>query len=790
MTVPRQRSWLLVHCLFAAMLLAAFSPVWVGGRLLAPMDILDQMLLPWRGDTVHPEVHNHFVSDAITQYIPYRWFAHQSIRTDGYVGWNPLNYCGTPQYANTMTTSFDWTIQLHRWLDFWTAWHLGIFLQFWIAGAGMLVFLRSERVSPWGALLGAICYAGNFQFVAWIYHRWALGSFCWMPLVLWSLVPLTRLEWTRGFFARIPLRTLLAPGFLCLAFFGGSLQHSAFVVLAVAGLWAATAWSVGWKASHQTRAFVAFAGLGLIGTGLAAIMFVPCAAAFVVNQSMTGRAEGFGYPGGPLQPLLNLLVYPLFAFPWPMGSPDTLDIWKAFKTDLFNTPFVGFLPAALAVASFFTRRVPLPAKVLMALGFLLPLTPLVAPLYHRVFLVGILGGVWGACAFLEEASSDELRRLARWVGAFLAVILTGWILASVVVAVGFEQLQAVLHEVIRNTVPAVNLAVFPEWYLQRGTEFLKHFPIWNHLLPVGLAIVGVFCLWRNRRSSSRTSLVIALCVLAAAELTLFHIRWVTFSDRWTSPVALDASRDLYPATGMIERLRRYPGAVRLYTDPSTLYATPFPPNTLTTFGIATLRGYDSITDGIMEGAGAPTEDSPHLPDLGVTHALTKEVLTGELWETLDSGDGVFLSRFLVARPLQATSPTRNTRKIAGAKGAQIRISENWHPGWIVDPEGAIEAAPDGALLVEAPFEVVTLRFLPWRADRAWLISVAALVAWLFTLAFRVASQSRTLKVGSKFRYTFNCRALPAENPLVSKGYPHGERWQSHTQNRDRARARV
>lgn len=60
--------------------------------MLAPFDIIHHMFLPWRGKIDILNVKNYFVTDAVTQYIPYRLFAEESFREDGYVGWNPLAF--------------------------------------------------------------------------------------------------------------------------------------------------------------------------------------------------------------------------------------------------------------------------------------------------------------------------------------------------------------------------------------------------------------------------------------------------------------------------------------------------------------------------------------------------------------------------------------------------------------------------------------------------------------------------------------------------------------------------
>jgi len=141
-------------CVLAGLL---FSPWIFTGRVLAPFDIIHQMFLPWRVGVELPDVKNHFVTDAVTQYIPYRIFAEQSFREDGYVGWNPLVFGGTPQYANTMALSFDWTIQLHRILPFWNAWHLGDISPTGARRSGDVPVFAVVRVRPSHCAHGGTC---------------------------------------------------------------------------------------------------------------------------------------------------------------------------------------------------------------------------------------------------------------------------------------------------------------------------------------------------------------------------------------------------------------------------------------------------------------------------------------------------------------------------------------------------------------------------------------------------------------------------------------------------------
>ena len=257
------------------------------------------------------------MTDAVTQYIPYRLFAEQSFREDGYVGWNPLVFGGTSQYANTMGLYFDWTMQLHRFLSFWNAWHIGLYLQFVLAGTGLFVFLRACGCAPPVALVAALAYMTNWQFFAWVYHRWALGSFCWMPWILWAMSPwLAPSLAARNPQDRTPVRFVLVPVFLALAFMGGSLQHSAFVVIACICIFLGCWWDSQQRTTSFTPLLMRFMMWGSLGVALAGIMFDPTIRAFLENNAVGHTRGALGYEKGASQPFLNALSYPFYLFPF------------------------------------------------------------------------------------------------------------------------------------------------------------------------------------------------------------------------------------------------------------------------------------------------------------------------------------------------------------------------------------------------------------------------------------------------------------------------------------------
>lgn len=701
--------WAWSHSIVMAIVVLLFFPWWWGGKVLAPLDVLDQLLVPWRDTGAMPRVHNHFVSDAVTQYLPYRWLAQESLRQDGYIGWNNLTAGGLDQSANTMALAYDWTMQLHRWFDFWTAWHLGLMGQFILAGCGMLVFLRSRGIGPWFALPAAVVFLINFQFIAWLYHRWALSAFCWVPWLLWALM-----GWREGRKGR----WILVPFFLALGFLGGTLQHAAFVVLLVSCFW--LAWMIqDWNRPPQMlRTSVALLILGGAGIVLASPMFWPCIQAYW-NSVQGGQVRGqLGYPGGGLQPVLNLVSYLGYVCPHLLGSPDTMDGWKLFKSELFNVAYFGGLPFVVALAATTSRRFPLEPRVLLLVGFLVPLTPLVGPLYHRVALVGITGGVWLFAHALQH-EREWLGRGIRRLWPVLLGLVAVWVVVSVLVWWRKDFLQASLAAAILHRATDGAFGCLPDWMVLRGQRWIDSLLIWDwrNTIPL-LAVLGGLRLVSRRPTQPWWGL--ALTALLVVEVGIYAGRWITYS--------VPPSAGLFPETEETKALRSLVGNGMIHLRTGSLCDTPFPANTLSAYGIRTLEHYESILPRGMQEYLGSNPSAERLSLCGVTHlvvpATKQDILPGwvEVWRNPKIAIYENAHRWprycalppmvvwsvqspqRLEAPVEIVEETQNHRRLRVPGGAGcIRVAENWSANWEYTVDGQTwkkaQRGSDGSLLL-------------------------------------------------------------------------------------------
>jgi hypothetical protein len=727
--------------------LLAFSPWWLGGRIIAPLDIVHEAFSPWSDGDPQLELHNHFTSDAVTQYIVYRAIAERSLAEDGRIGWSSLTGGGRPEYANTMALYGDWTMQLHRVLDFWTAWHVGLMAQLLIAAFGMLVLLRAERLPPATALLGALAFAGSTPLLFTLYHRWQLAAFAWVPWMIWAM-----LRWRRG----SPMHWLLVPVFLCLAVAGGSLQTAAFTVIVLAALWAGWTWESR-RRSGAWRLTLHFVAWGVLGAALAAYTLLPAVLTYLDAVDLHGGRSAPGYAAGPLQPLFSLAFIPLQAVPTLLGSPASLDLAKLFRADLAYIAFFGFVPTLVAMWCAAWRGTPAAARVLILAGLLIPLTPLVGALYHRVQIVFVLGGVWAFAHWWARAAGPSDAALRRMVGAACALAAV-WLLASIGLWLAEARLTALVQAQVAGMIDAGGggqLAGFREWLLGRAAHIVTELRIWYpaQLVTVAAVALGLYAVHVRRRDLSVATLVLVAAV--ALETGGLAVRWHTAVDPLQRPP--------WPVTADLAALRELGADARVLVARSHDGPAPFlPPNTLAMYGVATIDQYETVDlHGMWQAAGR-SSDARTLGALAVTHAVAprgtpadpgwrvvRAGSTFDIWQNEASvpryiavgargaAEALELARGETdshATGVHVVEATNNRRLLATAAGAHaVRVAENWSEGWEYRVDDGmwrqVQAAADRSMILALDgtdqARSIEMRYRPRRRAAGMAVSGVA-----------------------------------------------------------------
>ena len=748
-------SWMFASVAWIVLLLVFFFPVVFQNCVLAPLDILDHLMRPWSDGAGGFGVHNAFVYDAISQYLPYDWTVYQSLKQDGYIGWNPYVYGGYALLENTMLCPGDWHHQLYRFLDFWTAWDLGIVLQFAIAGFGMLLMLRGEGLPAWASLVGALSFAFYSQHVLWIYHRWVLGASCWFPWIVWAVRRARRKNRIVDFWSVV---------FTALAFRGGSLQSCLFVATLVFCLFLSDGWPrpARWKPLPLLRAALPYAVLAVLSSVLILDVLLDTVPPFLEGCRQLPHKS-------PLKALLALPTLVTALLPTLFGTPQSLDAFKAFGCDLFDLKFAGAIPFVLALFAVFRKRAPLLPRLLFWVGLLIPFTPLIHWFYSRSTVLFALGCAWLAAWTLthlpEAIPNSAWRRIAR-LGALFASL---WILASGALLLLAPRLTPPLHRFVEKSLSSGKSSRH-DWMLARADAFLADLPVWSgrNLFPLILVAVGLFAAWKLSSAARRRSpwsVVLVLCVFG--ELFVWSRTWITFSAPPPTSSVTIGDALLYPTPEFVRALRSemHDGGMLWVhgTRPDFDYLQL---NAQSGIGIPSLQGYETIKPRTLQTPpNAADYDPGAFAERGVSHVL---VLPGavpppglSVWtEVFDTPDlhlfrnPAFDSRWhaeLVdgsSVPLTDMDDSPNRHRFDLPPGTtSIRLAEPFHPGWnealsgTGAPTAQASRSPDGGTVVafDRPLDAPASLVRSFRKRNHLLYSQLAV---LLLLVFLCGSRAR------------------------------------------------
>jgi hypothetical protein len=677
------KPYLLAAIFWIAAVVVFFSPVFFQGKVIAPLDIMESLLRPW-ATAEKIQVHNAFTYDAISQYLPYDYSVYQSLRQDGYIGWNPYTHSGTSIVENTMICPGDWRHHLYRFLPFWTAWNTGIILQFTIAGLGMLILLRDQKIPAAYALLGVIAFGFYSQFILWINHRWILGAMCWAPWILWALFRAIKSD---------KIIHLPSITFIALAFRGGHLQACVFVVLMVAivAFYHAAPHIIKRKFHTAIRTLLPYTISGILAAILTLDVIVETVPALLEgNKTMPDR--------GFMNPLLSLPTLASSILPTIMGTPQSLDLTKQFTLDLFAIKFMGATAVILAALGLLRRDAPILAKCLIIIGILVPFTPADKWLYSRFTVVFALGGAWLATWYIGKIANEPPSRLWKRIAIAASFMIAIWAIGSTAVALNHDAVSSKLNDAVVARL-APEKAAREAWMIVRSENFLQQTMLWHprNLIFISLIAVGLYACSRINNQSNKNavfSIVIAICTFG--EILTFSKTWVTFSKR-------PEIQALYEEPAWATRLRSEIGqgtvlcAVRTNFDYMQL-------NTPSAYGIRFAEGYETVTPSRINPYTEPRYDNKRCAQAGISHLIVApENDPGSIagWERVSGSTEYVLYRNpefkgvataalesgeVTAVPLSFDTANQRTM-ILPAGVISISIAESYNAGWKYSLDG-------------------------------------------------------------------------------------------------------
>ena len=686
--------------LWGVLLVLYFAPILPRSRVLAPLDILETLEAPWaRQGPV--SVHNTFCYDAISQYIPYEFAVHESLRDDGHIGWNPMTNGGTALAENHMLCPGSLRYVFHRFLPFWDAWDIGRMMHCFLAGVGMIFLLIESGRSAEASVLGALTFSFCSQMVVWIHSDVIASGCCWTPWMIWAFLRLNRImtetgngvhPWTSRAGA------VLVAGLLCGQALRGGFLHTALFNLSTLLIIFFTYLLVSQRqALKQPQTF---AIRNQIFKAAAVAVVLAFAISFPWFQTVVPSAlhGGHALRSFPMVQGLRKLPTLITAFlPMVLGTPQGIDATKAFGSDFTEVKFAGGTALALALLAIRSRKAPLLPKVLFVTFLVIPFTPLSKWFYHRCFVLSALGIGWLAAWQLDEQRSSSPLLFWRNLLRLFAIVCVGWFAISIAMIWLEPSILPAIQSSVSSHLPPdkVNRTT---WMAERTIRFWHESRIWSpwtmaSVLSLG---IGLFAASRIRPGARFQGILCGLVIIAAFSETVLFGRRIWYAAERPA----ESAGSPYPDRAWVRRFVSHLGnGSVLFWQPAERFQFDYMQiNAPSACGIRQAEGYESVQPRRL----APRDKTAFIPAdyamAGISHVSCPhgvQLPNGDAWIRLESSpdydlyaNPAFQSIFMASlgdgsqMPLFAAESSPNHIQMMIPPGVtSLYIAMSHHSGW-------------------------------------------------------------------------------------------------------------
>lgn len=716
----KKGKWYTLVIIWFSCVLLFFSPAVFQNKAIAPIDCIENFLLPFANGPVE-EVYNHYGSDAVSQYLPYRWAMKNSFEQDGYIGWNPYTHNGSAIPENSMLSPGDFSHYLYSFLSFYDAWNWSIILHFFIAGCGMLLLLRYFKVPMWGALLAAISFSFYAQFITCIYFRW-MGSMIWAPFLVWALIKY------KQYTVNVP-----AIVFMALAWRTGNLQACLFVFVLVALVWCAEVTSKidgKYNFKESARLTLSYFITGVVGALLALDVFVETLPRMEGCKSVS-LSWGFN----------NVASYITAIFPTCLGTPHTIDMANAFGLGFGDVKFGGSLVFILSLIACFNKRAPRVAKFIFIISMLLVCTPLNTYLYSRSTVIMALGMAWLAAWQLYDFTQHSFNS-TYWkrIAYCVSVVLVGWLIASIVITCFKGQITDILTNVMTAKISGGQLGR-EGWYLIRFERWFSQIVIWDwrNLSLSACLLLGIFFCYRIKPGNKNKPWIVGVVVLTFTELLLFSQIWLTYSNRPTG-------QDLYQCPAWMPELKSHVKNGSLAVHQPIRDKRFLCTNHFSSFGVRLADGYETIQPQYIKPHKRLAYDTKEYAAAGISHIISQTTWKQQHipnWRLVMSekdfnlyANPDYKGRYLINDSTPITENWRTYNRIhltIPPNTENLTVLESYHEGWKAyanNQELLITPTERGGMLISVPSSAqacdLLLEFrMPYRT---WCYSLMMITA--------------------------------------------------------------
>src|SRR4030042_4876397 len=175
----------------AAILLVSlifFYPVWLRGRIPLPLDALVGAHTPWvevewEGYPAGVPIKNLEITDAISQFYPWRSLVGEFWRNGKYPLWNFYMFNGTPFLATLHSSALYPLNALYLFLSDANAWTSLVYLQILLSVIFMYLFLRENNLNKIPSIFGAVAFSFSGYMISWLEFATGGHAGLWLPFL-------------------------------------------------------------------------------------------------------------------------------------------------------------------------------------------------------------------------------------------------------------------------------------------------------------------------------------------------------------------------------------------------------------------------------------------------------------------------------------------------------------------------------------------------------------------------------------------------------------------------------
>jgi hypothetical protein len=218
--------------------LTFFYPVLLQGKDALPTDALVGAHTPWievewSDYPAGVPIKNQEITDAISQFYPWRSLVGKYWRAGRVPLWNPFLFSGTPFLATLHSATLYPLNAIYLFMNDINSWNMLVFLQVLLAGVFMYLLLHELGIKKVAALLGSIAFSLSGYMVAWLEFATGGHAGLWLPLLLFfelRLVKSSRTMWlvpiSLVFFFIFTAGDFQVPLYICITYllFGACLE--------------------------------------------------------------------------------------------------------------------------------------------------------------------------------------------------------------------------------------------------------------------------------------------------------------------------------------------------------------------------------------------------------------------------------------------------------------------------------------------------------------------------------------------------------------------------------------